>query len=86
MSGVVQARCHRYLGMIHVHNGIDGGLVRYELMLLNELLLVVRLIYRRHRSRVCVRRLRGMRDDSRGWLRLQLHLLDLRLDLYLMID
>ena len=71
--------------MIHVHNGIYGGLVRYELVFLNELLLIVRFIYRRHRSRVCVCRLRGVRDDSRGWLRLQLHLLDLRLYLHLLI-
>ena len=83
MSSIVQAWCHRYLRMIHVHNGIYGGLVRYELVFLNELLLVVRFVYRRHRSRVCVRRLSGVRDDSRGWLRLQLHLLDLRLDLHL---
>jgi hypothetical protein len=86
MSSIVQAWCHRYLRMIHVHNGIYGGLVRYELVFLNELLLVVRFVYRRHRSCVCVRRLSGVRDDSRGWLRLQLHLLDLRLDLDLLVN
>ena len=83
LSGVVQTRCIIYLRMIHVHNGIYHGLVRYELVFLNEVLLIVWLIYWRHRSCVSVCRMRCVRVNPRGGLRLQLHLLDLRLDLHL---
>ena len=43
MSGVVQARC--IINPYMIHDGIHEGLVRNELVFLNELLLIVRLIY-----------------------------------------